>query len=237
MREVKRHATIRGAQRPASAHGYNARAPSRYSRGGGCGIVAAMSAGSNAPVSGPPDEAALYEAALAHVARYATTEAGLARVLNRRVDRWARAVGEQDDPEALHAAVAAARKAVRAVVARLVKLGAVNDAAFAAARARSLGRAGRSRIAVAAHLAARGVAREIAQAALPDDPEAELGAAVLFAHRRRIGPFRRTEAGPDSGRRELGMLARAGFAQPVAEAALEMAPEDAEALVLRLRRQ
>lgn len=188
-------------------------------------------------LSGPPDEAALYDAAMAHVARYATTQAGLARVLNRRVDRWARAAGEtHDDPEGLAAAVAGARLAVRAVVARLVALGAVNDAAFAASRARSLGRAGRSRVAVAAHLAAHGVAKETAQAALPDDPAAELGAAVLLARRRRIGPFRRSEADSEIRRRELGMLARAGFPQPVAEAALDMPPDEAEALVLRLRR-
>jgi regulatory protein len=174
---------------------------------------------------------------MAHVARYATTQAGLARVLNRRVDRWARAVAETtEDGEAQAAAVAIARQAVRAVVARLVALGAVNDAAFAASRARSLGRAGRSRLAVAAHLAAHGVARQTAQAALPDDPEAEFGAAVLLARRRRIGPFRRTPADPEARRRELGMLARAGFPQPVAEAALDMAPDEAEALVLRLRR-
>ncbi len=193
-------------------------------------------------LSGPPDEAALYEAAMAHVARYATTQAGLARVLNRRVDRWARAVGENSDdpeaptdPEALAAAVAAARLAVRAAVARLVALGAVNDAAFAASRARSLGRAGRSRLAVAAHLAAHGIDKAIAQAALPDDPAAERNAAVLLARRRRIGPFRRVPADPELRRRELGMLARAGFPQPVAEAVLDMPPDEAEALVLRLR--
>lgn len=215
-------------------------------------MVRAMPSRRAAPtLSGPPDEALLYEAAMAHVARYATTQAGLARVLNRRVDRWARAIGdspapeapapeapapEAHDPEATAAAVAAARLAVRAVVARLVALGAVNDAAFAASRARSLGRAGRSRVAVAAHLAAHGVAKETAQAALPEDPEADLDAAVLLARRRRIGPFRRVEADAELRRRELGMLARAGFPQPVAVAALDMAPEAAEALVLRLRR-
>jgi regulatory protein len=89
---------------------------------------------------------------------------------------------------------------------------------------------------VAAHLAAHGVAKETAQAALPDDPAAELGAAVLLARRRRIGPFRRSEADSEIRRRELGMLARAGFPQPVAEAALDMPPDEAEALVLRLRR-
>ena len=134
-----------------------------------------------AAAGNPPGEAALYEAAMAHVARYATTRAGLARVLDRRVDRWARAAREAPEPpepEDIAAAVAAARVAVRAVVARLAGLGAVDDAAFAAARAHSLTRAGRSRLAVAAHLAARGVDKQTARAALPEPLAARLETAA-----------------------------------------------------------
>src|SRR5215218_4105656 len=47
--------------------------------------------GTSAPAAGPPPtEAALHQAALAHLARFAASEAGLRRVLERRVDRWAR---------------------------------------------------------------------------------------------------------------------------------------------------
>jgi regulatory protein len=177
----------------------------------------------------PPTESRLHEAALAHLARYGTTQAGLVRVLDRRVDRWARAAGDPD-PEQVRAAKLAARK----VAARLVASGVVDDAAFAASRARSLTRAGRSRRAVAAHLAARGVAGEIAQRALPDDPEAELAAALAFARRRRIGPFRREETADDP-RRALGMLARAGFGHDVANSALSMDPAAAEDMLIRLK--
>lgn len=83
-----------------------------------------------------PTDASLHEAALAHLARYATTEAGLARVLTNRVMRWARAAALAEDEAA--EAVAAGRAAVARVVARLAKAGAVSDAAFATARARSL---------------------------------------------------------------------------------------------------
>ncbi|MDE2575859.1 MAG: hypothetical protein KGL55_11180, partial [Rhodospirillales bacterium] len=76
-----------------------------------------------------PTPTALHEAALAHLARYAATAAGLVRVLDRRVERWARA-GAADAE-----AVAAARRAVREEVARLVAAGLVDDAAFAAGRA------------------------------------------------------------------------------------------------------
>ena len=179
----------------------------------------------------PPTEAMLHDAALAHLARYAATGAGLTRVLDRRCERWAR---ETATPEAADS-LPALRHAVRAVVARLTTAGAVDDAAFAASRARSLGRAGRSRRAIAAHLAARGVTGDTARAALPDDPEAELAAALALARRRRHGPFRPPDAEADR-RRELGVLARAGFGQDVAQRALDTDADTAEALVAALRR-
>jgi regulatory protein len=182
------------------------------------------------PTEPKPTGARLHEAALAHLARYAATQAGLVRVLDRRVERWARAA------EAEAEEVRAAKAVVRAVVAKLAASGLVDDAAFAASRARSLMRGGRSRRAVAAHLLARGVSGEALRAALPGDPETELAAALALARRRRIGPFRAGEADEDGRRKELGMLARAGFAQDVASRALAMDAEAAEALVIGLRR-
>ncbi len=187
--------------------------------------------------SGPaPTRARLQDAALAHLARFATTEAGLIRVLDRRIDRWARAAGAEgaSDPDAIAGAQQAGRQAAREVARALVQSGVVNDTAFAGARARSLTRAGRSRMAVSAHLAAKGVPQTVAQAALPD-PESELAAALAYARRRRLGPFRTSEANEDTRRKEMGALARAGFPQPVAQQALRMAPDDAKALVTLLK--
>jgi regulatory protein len=181
----------------------------------------------------PPDEASLYEAALAYLGRYAATQATLRRVLDRRVDRWARAQGQEVDAKQ----VANARRLVGAVVARLAAAGAVDDAAFATARARSLLRAGHSQRAVVSYLAAKGVAGDIARAALPVEEDAELSAALALAARRRIGPFRRADAVPDKAlrMRERGVLARAGFAQSVASRALLMERDEAEELLHRLR--
>ncbi len=195
------------------------------------------------PPGPPPDEPALRQAALNHLARYAATQAGLLRVLGRRVQRWARAAESEagGEADAVAAAAAAAMDAARAVVARLAAVGAVDDAAFAAGRARSLRRAGRSGRAIAAHLQAKGVPPELAAA--PDDPAAELAAALLYARRRRMGPFRHLVdlAGEDPDRdpgqraRDLARLARAGFSAAVAIQALDLPPEDAEALVLAAR--
>lgn len=189
--------------------------------------------GPRRPPAGPaPTEASLREAALAHLARYATSEAGLRRVLQRRVDRWAsRAAAAGED-----AGAAPAARVLAARVARdLAATGLVDDAAFAAGRARRLVRAGRSRRAIAADLAGRGVAPEAAAAALPEDAGAELDAALARCRRRRIGPFAAAPMPPEARLRALGMLARAGFGRAVAEAALALAPEAAADRLARRR--
>ena len=111
--------------------------------------------------------------------RYAATEAGLRRFLERRVDRWARlAQDDAGDADGVGRQASEARRVVRDVVARLAAAGAVNDATFAESRARTLVRAGRSRVAVAAYLAAKGVAADLARSVLPEDATSELAAAL-----------------------------------------------------------
>jgi regulatory protein len=176
----------------------------------------------------------LRDAALNYLARYAATEAGLARTLRRAVDRWAqRATADGADSETVAEQAAQARALVPGVVARLAAAGAVSDAAFAESRTRSLVRGGRSRRAVAAHLAAKGVGAETSRAALEAEEMDELAAALVLTRRRRIGAFR---VGDGDRLRELAMLARAGFSQAVASEALRMPREAAEEVVLRLRR-
>ncbi len=188
-----------------------------------------------------PDAGRLQERALAHLSRYAATEAGLRRVLHRFIDRWLR-LAEEAGVDGARQAASSAREAAGLVVARLAEGGTVNDAAFAESRARRLQKSGRSRRAVAAHLTAKGVSAETVRAVLPDagaeEGADELAAALAFARRRRIGPFRRSAEPPDAEAafRELGMLARAGFPQDVARAALVMERAAAEAAVIALRR-
>ena len=189
------------------------------------------------PPPGPlPTEALLHEAALNHLARFAATEAGLRRVLERRVDRWARrseAAGEA--PDAVAPRAAEAKRHAATVARKLVSSGAVDDGAFAAARARRLSRGGRSRRAIAAHLAAKGVGRDAADAALPEGEEAELDSALALCRRRRAGPFAPGPLSPEARLKALAVLARAGFPRGVAEAALDTPLEEAEARLAALR--
>lgn len=173
----------------------------------------------------------MHDAALRHLARYATTQAGLLRVLSRRIDRWARAT--QAEAEAATPLIALAKAEVSALAAA----GLVDDAAFAASRARGLTRAGRSRRAVTAHLAQRGVDAETLHTAIPDDPEAELAAALLVARKRRVGPFAVAPMDAAGRHKALGALARAGFSQDTARHALAMDKAEAEERIIRLRRE
>lgn len=176
-----------------------------------------------------PDRASLHEAALRHLSRFAATETGLLRVLDRRILRWQHATGAAGE------VIVPARAAAREVVQALMASGILNDANFAAARSRRLVRAGRSRVAVSAHLAAKGVDAETAGAVLPD-AEAEFLAAVAFVRRRRIGPFRAPDIDEVDGNREMGMVARAGFPRNVAERALRLDPDEAAGLLADLKR-
>jgi regulatory protein len=164
----------------------------------------------------------LHEATLNYLARYATTERGLRQVLLRRIDRWARESADQDTASE-HAA--AAKASVPAVIARMVELGLLNDAAFAENRARGLALNGRSRRAIAARLMAKGIDPAQARSVLGEGDDAEMVSALILARKRRIGPFRKAEPDRD---RELGVLARAGFPRDVALRALAMEQEAAE---------
>jgi regulatory protein len=167
-------------------------------------------------IEAPLIEAPLIEEwALSYLARYASTAAHLRQVLRRRVRRRGGA-----DP----AISAAADRLIEALVARYRETGLLDDAAYAAGRARRDVAQGRSLRRIQSNLAARGVAASDADAALAAlregaaDPD--LAAACAFARRRRLGPFR---TGPAQPQRELAAFARAGFDRRTAEAVLACA--------------
>jgi regulatory protein len=141
------------------------------------------------------------------------------RVLRRRVERAARAGVAEREP---------ALAQVERVLARLGGAGLLDDGAFAAARVETLQRRGSSTRAIRARLAAQGLAGAAIDDALAarradtgdgtGDPD--LAAALRLARRRRIGPFR-TGDRASYRVRDLGVLARAGFAADVARRVID----------------
>jgi regulatory protein len=188
----------------------------------------------------PVDRALLERWALAYLERYASSAENLRRVLQRRV--WRRARGNDSGDGAADLARGGTRDGeasgalIDALVARYRATGLIDDAAYAAGRARSGLARGRSPRRIAAGLAAKGVGAEDSAAAVAalaeDGADPELAAACAYARRRRLGPFRRGPGGTEERRRELAAFARAGFGRRTAEAVL--ACKDAAAVAALL---
>ena len=166
--------------------------------------------------------------ALGYLERFASSAENLRRVLRRRVRRRSAA------PEISREA----GKLIDDLVERYRDSGLIDDAVYAAGRARNRLARGEPLRKIAAGLAAKGVDagdRAAALAALRETaPDPDLAAACAFARRRRLGPFRRglSHHQPADRRRELAVFARAGFARREAEAVLGCADPDAVAALL-----
>ena len=128
-----------------------------------------------------------------------------------------------------------ARAQIPAVLDRLREAGALNDALFASGRVQRLARSGRSRQAIEAHLAARGVGRDARAEAVAGAQIDELLAALLTARRRRMGPFRIASLGADSLRRDAAALGRAGFPEHIVRQAMRLTREEAARIIDRAR--
>jgi regulatory protein len=164
----------------------------------------------------------LEAAALRYLERYASSAENLRRVLMRRIERAVRL-------EMIERAEGRAR--VAAVVERLIERRLIDDAAYADGRARSLSRQGRSRARIGRALAAKGVEAEAIDAALTNlanEGETDFAAAVRFAKRRKLGPFRTRRERKERRDRDLAALGRAGFSYEVARRVVDA--DDVEAL-------
>lgn len=158
----------------------------------------------------------LENAALYYLQRYATSAANFRRVMRRKIQRSC--TFHKADPEAFY-------PFVEDLVTRYISAGLLNDKGFAEARVSSLRRQGRSRNAITAKLAAKGLSKDdVANALEGHDDEAELEAALKLVKRKKLGHA--TE--PKLKQKELAVLGRAGFSYETARAALSYREEDEE---------
>lgn len=163
----------------------------------------------------------LEKAALAYLERYASSAESLRRVLKRRVARSAMVHGT--DPQEGHVWI-------EALVERYQRSGLLDDSRFAEARASSLHRQGKSSRAIRQLLSAKGVASEDIDTALASLQE-EVGvdsdweAAVNYARRRRLGPWRRKDRETHRDR-DMAALGRQGFGYDIARKLIEAVSPD-----------
>ena len=169
----------------------------------------------------------LENAALYYLGRFSAASGHLRQLLVRRVDRSAKA--HDTDP-------IAGREMVDKLIARFLASGLLDDAAYAAGKAKSLRRRGASRNVIAQKLRAKSVAPErIADAvgaadadAIEDGEDAELLAAWRLARRKRIGPYRKNQDDRAELRmKDMAALARGGFSYAVARSVIDADADDA----------
>jgi regulatory protein len=178
-----------------------------------CGSKVAMAP--HARSTPPPlDDASLERLALSYVERFQTSGRRVERYLGDKLRQRGWAGEKPADPQA--------------IVARLARQGYVDDALYAAARARSHQRRGLGPARLRAQLSADGIDdQHIADAQENIDPAQ---AALYFAQRRRLGPFGGA-ADAAARRRHFAAMVRAGHAPSLARAILDAAdPAAAQAI-------
>jgi regulatory protein len=185
---------------------------------------------SEARKPGPVTRDWLNRAAQFYLARYASSQENLRRVLRRKVERRALLRGEEFGPFLI---------LVDEVVEKAAQLALVDDAKFAQARIVSLRQKGLSARAIVARLAHKGLDRELVKTALAkqtlathaleipaeqaDGEDAEEQAARRFAERRKLGSWRR-EGLPVPVEKEWAKMMRAGFSLSLARKVLKTEP-------------
>ncbi len=159
----------------------------------------------------PLDPARLEELAVAYVGRFATTRAKLAFYLVRKLREkgWDGGVPPAIEP----------------LVEKLARLGYVDDAAFAVAKARMLGQRGYGERRVGAALRQAGVGETDGAPARALAIDGAAAAAVRYAQRRRLGPFAHAAPDPKQRQRALAAMIRAGHGFDLARRLIDLVPD------------
>lgn len=179
----------------------------------------------------PVTAAYLERAALHYLERYASSAENLRRVLRRKVKRRTQDLAD--------GAPAETEAWIAAVIAKLEGLKLLNDAAYAEGRLRRLYAQGKALGRIRQTLKAKGVSEDDARRALARleaesaAPVSDLPAAIAYARKRKLGPFRADPADRAENRqKDLGALARRGFAPDIARRVVRAESiQDLEALL------
>jgi regulatory protein len=168
----------------------------------------------------PLTAAMLEEMALTYVGRFATSRAKLVAYLARKVrERGWDGTGTP---------------AVEELADRFVRLGYIDDRAFALSKARSLTGRGYGERRVRQALVMAGIGEEDGNDARDHAEEEAVAAALRFARRRAIGPFAQGVLDQAQRERALAAMIRAGHRFSIARAIVDLKPgenPDAEVLI------
>lgn len=203
---------------------------------------ASVQGGPRRKVAKKPNMERFWAITLYNIGQRETSSAGLRKLLSGRVLRHAMGLSGEERA----AAEAEGKDLVEATVARALKERLIDDGRFAEMKARSWRNKGWGERRIAMEMRRQGMDSDVAQDALGqvdadavdgvDDPdvlarEADLLAADTLCQRRKIGPYRKSQPVDRDDqirvfRREMGVLARAGFSGDLIKTMLGRPPVD-----------
>jgi regulatory protein len=165
--------------------------------------------------------ARLERIAVAHLERFGSSVENLRRVLRRRIARSCE--HHDEDPAAFEAPL-------EEVIARLQRIGVLDDRRYGQGLVRSARARGTSGLGIRMKLRQKGLEAGLCDELLRDEAgeDAETEAAWHYARRRRLGPFRNdAELRREHRQRDLAALGRRGFGYPVACSVIDADDDDA----------
>ncbi len=170
------------------------------------------------PLTDPAKQKAwLTRAAIHYLTQRSSSAENLRQVLARKAPRRM--------PEASEDEIA---QLVDAVVRQCQEAGYINDAAYAEGKVASGSRRGLSRRRLGQALAAKGVDESLVRTAVAEVDDA--AAAIIFAKRRRLGPWRTREV-DNALMKDVAAMARGGFSSELAFRTCKLSLEEAEGLL------
>lgn len=151
-------------------------------------------------------EAELRNAALRYLSQRETSSENLKSVLKRRVYR--RSLKVEFNPSDFDAVI-------DKIVDSLVDLKLIDDDRYAGMLISSMRRSGKSQKQIKSKLSSKGISRESQNTALGNDENSDESSIIRFCQKKKIGPYRNASKEPNI-KKELGILARAGFSYDLA---------------------
>ena len=163
-------------------------------------------------------EKRLMNIALFYLERFETSDKKLRNVLRRRVSRM-KSQGVEIPAET--------PQWIDSVLARVQELGCLNNDRYAETQVRLLVGQGRSDQYILMKLKSMGIPEKTVRGLLDTSGISELDRAKHYAQKKHIGPYRSTSE-PVDKKKELGVLARAGFSYEIAVSVLGASPDTNE---------
>ncbi|MBL4804999.1 MAG: RecX family transcriptional regulator [Alphaproteobacteria bacterium] len=175
-------------------------------------------------------ESYLHNSGLYYLQRFSTSTENFRRVMMRKVDKSCRAHPEQKFNEC--------EKLVGELIAKFIKSGLLDDKLYARGVVNSQRRSGKSVLAIQGYLRSKGLHADIIEQTLAEfnedhdknPAEAEFESAMIFARKKRLGPFRTSD--DFDIQKELGRLARAGYSYDTARRVLDKNIDDEDLIGL-----